>query len=69
MVRKARGTESHKGGQIWTQGDDSDTCLTSWLAGSTDEGACIRGMAGVLPGASTNPLLVQCLDAIDGSSP
>jgi hypothetical protein len=68
MVRKARGTESHKGGQIWTQGDDSDTCLTSWLAGAADEGACVRGMAGVLPGASANPLLVQCL-AVDASTP
>ena len=60
MVRKARGTESHKGGQIWTQGDDSDTCLTSWLAGSVDTSACASGMADVLPGGSSNSLL-QCL--------
>jgi hypothetical protein len=57
LVRKARGTEAHKGGQIWTQGDDSDRCLTSWLAGSADASACAKGMAEVLPGGSSNPLL------------
>lgn len=60
MVRKARGVESHKGGQIWSQGDDSDTCLTSWLSGDTNSKACATGMASVLPGGSSNQLL-QCL--------
>jgi hypothetical protein len=60
MVRKARGIEAHKGGQIWTEGDDSDTCLTSWLAGSANSNACAQGMASVLPGGSGNPLL-QCV--------
>jgi hypothetical protein len=60
MVRKARGIESHKGGQIWAQGDDSDTCLISWLAGHTNSEECASGTASVLPGASSNPLL-QCL--------
>jgi hypothetical protein len=60
MVRMARGTESHKGGQIWTQGDDSDTCLTSWLARNADSDACGRAMESVLPGGLSNPLL-QCL--------
>jgi hypothetical protein len=59
LVRKARGTEAHKGGQIWTQGDDSDTCLTSWLAANADPSACARGMAAVLPTGPSNPL-VQC---------
>jgi hypothetical protein len=68
MVRKARGTEAHKGGTIWTAGDDSDTCLTSWLAGKPDEGGCVRGMAGVLPGGSSNPLLAQCLVQSDAAS-
>jgi len=63
MVRKARGTEAHKGGQVWAQGDDSDTCLTSWLAASADANACARAMAGVLPGGSSNPLL-QCLQRL-----
>ena len=69
MVRKARGTESHKGGQIWTQGDDSDTCLTSWLAGAANESVCASALAGVLPAGAANPLL-QCLTAqTDASSP
>jgi hypothetical protein len=68
MVRKARGTESHKGGQIWTQGDDSDTCLTSWLAGQVNESACATAMAGVLPSGASNPLL-QCLAQPDAASP
>jgi hypothetical protein len=40
FVRKARGLESHKGGQLITPGDDQDTCITSWLAGTTDIDAC-----------------------------
>jgi hypothetical protein len=60
MVRKARGTESHKGGPIWTEGDDSDTCLVSWLAGKASSSACSKASAGVLPGGSSNPLL-QCI--------
>jgi len=59
MVRKARGIESHKGGKIWNEGDDSDTCLVSWLSGKADAGACERGLVDVLPGGSSNPL-VQC---------
>jgi hypothetical protein len=62
MVRKARGVESHKGGQIWDQGDDSDTCLTSWLSGAADAAACVSGLASVLPVASSNPLL-RCLES------
>jgi hypothetical protein len=60
MVRKARGIESHKGGQIWIQGDNSDTCLTSWLSGDANSNACARGVASVLPSGSSNPQL-QCL--------
>jgi hypothetical protein len=59
IIRKARGTESHKGGQIWTRGDDSDSCLTSWLAGNANPNACAQGIASVLPSGSSNPLL-QC---------
>jgi hypothetical protein len=59
-VRKARGTESHKGGPIWSTGDDSDTCLTSWLAGLTDASACERAVQGVVPGGANDPL-VGCL--------
>ena len=42
------------------QGDDSDTCLTSWLAGNSNRTACVNGLSAVLPGASSNALL-QCL--------
>jgi hypothetical protein len=44
LVRKARGLESHKGGVIFREGDDSDTCLTSWLAGQIHADACERVM-------------------------
>ena len=60
MVRKARGSEAHKGGTIWTQGDSSDTCLVSWLAGATDTGACASALTAALPGGATNPL-IPCL--------
>src|SRR3954454_294755 len=32
FIRKARGTEDHKGGKLMKIGDDTDDCLTSWLA-------------------------------------
>ena len=59
MVRKARGTEAHKGGAVWTQGDDADTCVTSWLAGSADAVACASGVSSVVLGGATNGL-AQC---------
>ena len=50
-------------GRVATVGDDSDTCLTSWLAGNTNASACAAGIASVLPGVSTTPAnpLLQCL--------
>ena len=45
FVRKARGNEAHKGGTLITPGDDQDVCITSWLAGATDVGACGRALA------------------------
>ena len=47
MIRKARGLESHKGNQIWKEGDDADVCVTSWLASNVDQGACQRALQGV----------------------
>jgi len=47
MIRKARGTESHKGNQIWNEGDDSDLCVTSWLASNVDQAACARAIMAV----------------------
>jgi hypothetical protein len=40
MIRKARGLESHKGGTVMKQGDPLDTCITSWLSGSTQTSEC-----------------------------
>ena len=42
LVRKARGTENHKGGSRIAIGDDADICLTTWLASATDTAACLR---------------------------
>jgi hypothetical protein len=40
FVRKARGTESHKGGAVVVTGDARDRCITTWLAGHTDASSC-----------------------------
>jgi hypothetical protein len=45
LVRKARGTEHHKGLAPFTVGDPQDRCLTSWLSGHTDTNACDQGKA------------------------
>jgi len=34
LVRKARGTESHKGGTVFAEGSLGDRCLVSWLTGT-----------------------------------
>jgi hypothetical protein len=44
LVRKARGSEDHKGGAPWQTGDDADRCLSSWLASETDTDACLRAL-------------------------
>ena len=45
FVRKARGTEHHKGGSLMNAGDPEDNCITSWLAGQTDVAGCISATA------------------------
>lgn len=40
IVRKARGTEKHKGGAPMPPGSPGDLCLVSWLAGQIDKAAC-----------------------------
>jgi hypothetical protein len=45
LVRKARGTESHKGGALVTPGDEQDACITSWLAGNADGASCKAALA------------------------
>lgn len=41
FMRKALGYEAHKGGTLITAGDEQYVCLTSWLAGQTDQTACV----------------------------
>jgi hypothetical protein len=45
FVRKARGTEDHKGLAIWSTGDAADVCITSWLSGKTDAATCAKALA------------------------
>ena len=44
FIRKARGTEAHKGGALMKPGDDIDDCLTSWLESRVAEDACARAL-------------------------
>jgi hypothetical protein len=44
LVRKARGSEEHKGGSALAPGSDADRCLLSWLSGSVDADACGAGV-------------------------
>ena len=44
FVRKARGTESHKGGAVVVVGDARDVCMTTWLKGSADATACAAAL-------------------------
>jgi hypothetical protein len=53
IVRKARGTEDHKGGAPLPQGDAGDRCLTSWLADQTDLDACLNAL---------QPSAAKCFD-------
>jgi len=59
FVRKARGTEAHKGGQLMMPGDPQDQCITDWLSGQDDQtiqSTCTQALVYVtfpLPDAST----------------
>jgi hypothetical protein len=44
FVRKARGTESHKGGAVIAVGDPRDVCITTWLEGHTRASACTAAL-------------------------
>jgi hypothetical protein len=44
LIAKPLGIESHMGGTVFATGDDTYTCLTSWLAGSTNTEACLSAM-------------------------
>jgi hypothetical protein len=45
FVRKARGTEDHKGLMVWNEGSPEDICVTSWLAGKVDTATCLAAIA------------------------
>jgi hypothetical protein len=40
MIRKARGVEKHKGGQLMAEGDSLDLCMVGWLGGAYAPAAC-----------------------------
>jgi hypothetical protein len=42
LVRKARGTEKHKGNGPAPEGSAADTCLITWLATAVDLQACAK---------------------------
>jgi hypothetical protein len=44
FIRKARGTESHKGGAVVVPGDPRDVCMTTWLQGHADAVACAAAL-------------------------
>jgi hypothetical protein len=50
LITKGRGTEYHKGGSRMLEGDDSDRCITSWVAGAVDVARCELGAALLPPG-------------------
>jgi hypothetical protein len=45
FLRKARGTESHKGGAVVAPGDPRDVCITTWLQGRADASACAAALS------------------------
>ena len=45
FVRKARGTESHKGGAVVVPGDARDVCITTWLSGHADASSCTAALS------------------------
>jgi hypothetical protein len=44
FYRKARGIETHTGGQLVFAGDVQDVCITSWLSGVTNLTACANAL-------------------------
>ena len=51
LVRKMRGSEKHKGGQLASAGDALDRCLRGWLASRIDTEACRSAARLTRPGA------------------
>lgn len=42
LLRKARGSEQHRGGVQLLPGDPLDRCLLSWLTGALHQASCLR---------------------------
>jgi len=40
LIRKARGIEKHKGGQLMSEGDLLDRCIVGWLIGAFEGETC-----------------------------
>jgi hypothetical protein len=45
LLRKPLQLERHKGGAVFVDGDDGETCILSWLAGQTNFTACTAAVA------------------------
>jgi len=59
LLAKPMGLDAHKGLTLITAGDDKYTCITSWLAGSTDKAACLQAItlpSGTICGESPSSL-------------
>ncbi len=51
LVRKARGSENHKGGAAIAAGSAADHCILSWLSSDVDDTACGEGALVTRPDA------------------
>jgi hypothetical protein len=49
LLAKPMGLDAHKGLTLIVQGDDQYVCITSWLAGHTNEAACKRTLTQTSP--------------------
>ncbi len=58
FVRKGRGTEDHKGNKRLDA--NSDTCVSTWLAGHVDEAACRLGGCFTTNDAGVNQITSSC---------
>ncbi len=43
ILKKPLQIEAHKGGPALFKGDDSETCISSWVSGKTNTTACTNG--------------------------
>jgi hypothetical protein len=44
VLRKATGTEHHKGGVVFHEADGGERCLRSWIEGGVDTSACTSAL-------------------------